>query len=425
MRASSSSNADTDASTSAGALATNVVHFVRLLRATGIRAGTSSTLTALSQVETAGIERRVDLRAALRSTLISRAEHRELFDVAFDLFWKDPQIQEKMMNALLPAIQGRGNKSAPPPPPLRLTDAYAPEAPKVDPKRLPNQPDELNFDATLTFSANEKLQRLDFEQMSALEWDAARKAVSRFALPMKLLRTRRTTSALRGRVDLRASLRESSKTAGEIVSIKRVTQAERPPHLVVLCDISGSMHRYTRMFLHFVHALANADRSNGNGRRQKLEVFLFGTRLTHVTRLLRGHDVDSALNCIAATAPDWSGGTRIGACLHEFNLHWSRRVLGQGAQVLLLTDGLDRDDSLLLATEAERLGKSCRSLTWLNPLLRYQGFEARAAGVRALMPHVDAFVPVHNLESIAELAAALSRPPLRRDGATMFRRATN
>lgn len=425
MRASSSSNADTDASTSAGALATNVVHFVRLLRATGIRAGTSSTLTALSQVETAGIERRVDLRAALRSTLISRAEHRELFDVAFDLFWKDPQIQEKMMNALLPAIQGRGNMSAPPPPPLRLTDAYAPEAPKVDPKRLPNQPDELNFDATLTFSANEKLQRLDFEQMSALEWDAARKAVSRFALPMKLLRTRRTTSALRGRVDLRASLRESSKTAGEIVSIKRVTQAERPPHLVVLCDISGSMHRYTRMFLHFVHALANADRSNGNGRRQKLEVFLFGTRLTHVTRLLRGHDVDSALNSIAATAPDWSGGTRIGACLHEFNLHWSRRVLGQGAQVLLLTDGLDRDDSLLLATEAERLGKSCRSLTWLNPLLRYQGFEAKAAGVRALMPHVDAFVPVHNLESIAELAAALSRPPRRRDGATMFRRATN
>lgn len=425
MRASSSSNADTDASTSAGALATNVVHFVRLLRATGIRAGTSSTLTALSQVETAGIERRVDLRAALRSTLISRAEHRELFDVAFDLFWKDPQIQEKMMNALLPAIQGRGNMSAPPPPPLRLTDAYAPEVPKVDPKRLPNQPDELNFDATLTFSANEKLQRLDFEQMSALEWDAARKAVSRFALPMKLLRTRRTTSALRGRVDLRASLRESSKTAGEIVSIKRVTQAERPPHLVVLCDISGSMHRYTRMFLHFVHALANADRSNGNGRRQKLEVFLFGTRLTHVTRLLRGHDVDSALNRIAATAPDWSGGTRIGACLHEFNLHWSRRVLGQGAQVLLLTDGLDRDDSLLLATEAERLGKSCRSLTWLNPLLRYQGFEAKAAGVRALMPHVDAFVPVHNLESIAELAAALSRPPRRRDGATMFRRATN
>ena len=425
MRASSSSNADTDASTSAGALATNVVHFVRLLRATGIRAGTSSTLTALSQVETAGIERRVDLRAALRSTLISRAEHRELFDVAFDLFWKDPQIQEKMMNALLPAIQGRGNMSAPPPPPLRLTDAYAPEAPKVDPKRLPNQPDELNFDATLTFSANEKLQRLDFEQMSALEWDAARKAVSRFALPMKLLRTRRTTSALRGRVDLRASLRESSKTAGEIVSIKRVTQAERPPHLVVLCDISGSMHRYTRMFLHFVHALANADRSNGNGRRQKLEVFLFGTRLTHVTRLLRGHDVDSALNSIAATAPDWSGGTRIGACLHEFNLHWSRRVLGQGAQVLLLTDGLDRDDSLLLATEAERLGKSCRSLTWLNPLLRYQGFEAKAAGVRALMPHVDAFVPVHNLESIAELAATLSRPPRRRDGATMFRRATN
>lgn len=397
-----------NAASHTGALANNVVHFVRLIRAAGVRAGTASTLNALAQVEAAGIERRADIRAALRSTLISRPEHRELFDIAFDLFWKDPQIQEKMLSALLPTVQGRGQTPPPPPPPQRLTDAFAPDAPRLDPKRLPNQQDEVNFDATLTFSASEKLQRMDFEQMNAAEWEAARKAAASLALPMRPLRTRRSAPARQGRIDLRACLQQSRKTGGEIIGIERTQPGERPPKLVVLCDISGSMHRYTRMFLHFVHALANATgASSRGGRPQKLEVFLFGTRLTHVTRHLRGQDVDVALARVAAAAPDWSGGTRIGACLHEFNLRWARRVLGYGVQVLLLTDGLDREDTTLLTKAADRLGRSCRNLIWLNPLLRYDGFEPRAAGVRALLPHVDTFVPVHNLNSIADLAKSL------------------
>jgi len=397
-----------NAASHTGALANNVVHFVRLIRAAGVRAGTASTLNALALVEAAGIERRADIRAALRSTLISRPEHRELFDIAFDLFWKDPQIQEKMLSALLPTVQGRGQTPPPPPPPQRLTDAFAPDAPRLDPKRLPNQQDEVNFDATLTFSASEKLQRMDFEQMNAAEWEAARKAAASLALPMRPLRTRRSAPARQGRIDLRACLQQSRKTGGEIIGIERTQPGERPPKLVVLCDISGSMHRYTRMFLHFVHALANATgASSRGGRPQKLEVFLFGTRLTHVTRHLRGQDVDVALARVAAAAPDWSGGTRIGACLYEFNLRWARRVLGYGAQVLLLTDGLDREDTTLLTKAADRLGRSCRNLIWLNPLLRYDGFEPRAAGVRALLPHVDTFVPVHNLNSIADLAQSL------------------
>lgn len=397
-----------NAASHTGALANNVVHFVRLIRAAGVRAGTASTLNALALVEAAGIERRADIRAALRSTLISRPEHRELFDIAFDLFWKDPQIQEKMLSALLPTVQGRGQTPPPPPPPQRLTDAFAPDAPRLDPKRLPNQQDEVNFDATLTFSASEKLQRMDFEQMNAAEWEAARKAAASLALPMRPLRTRRSAPARQGRIDLRACLQQSRKTGGEIIGIERTQPGERPPKLVVLCDISGSMHRYTRMFLHFVHALANATgASSRGGRPQKLEVFLFGTRLTHVTRHLRGQDVDVALARVAAAAPDWSGGTRIGACLYEFNLRWARRVLGYGVQVLLLTDGLDREDTTLLTKAADRLGRSCRNLIWLNPLLRYDGFEPRAAGVRALLPHVDTFVPVHNLNSIADLAQAL------------------
>ena len=184
--------------------------------------------------------------------------------------------------------------------------------------------------------------------------------------------------------------------------MRKAPEMKTPP-LVVLCDISGSMHRYTRMFLHFIHAL-----TNDTNAAQHVEVFLFGTRLTHITRQLRHKDVDAALARVASAAPDWSGGTRIGASLREFNQRWSRRVLGQGAVVLLLTDGLDRDDIGVLAASAERLRKSCRQLIWLNPLLRFDAFAPRAAGIQALLPHASKFVPAHNLQSIKSLAIALS-----------------
>ncbi|MBL8310920.1 MAG: VWA domain-containing protein [Burkholderiales bacterium] len=394
------------AGTTTGALARNVVHFVRLLRGAGVRAGPSATLAALGNVEAAGIEERADVKAALRAALVSRADQRLLFDIAFDMFWCDPKLQEKMLSALLPGVQGRGAEPAPPPP-ARLTDAYQ-SPPQPEAHRLPNQTEELEFDAALTFSASEKLQRMDFEQMNAAEWEAARHAITRLALPVKPLNTRRLRARSYGRIDLKACLRDCQRSGGELLHVPRAAPDQRPPALVVLCDISGSMHRYTRMFLHFVHALSNCPQRSHADRPGKIEVFLFGTRLTHVTRHLRGRDVDVALDSIAAAAPDWSGGTRIGACLEEFNLRWSRRVLSHGASVLLLSDGLDRDDTGRLAAAAERLGKSCRTLIWLNPLLRYEAFEPRAAGVRAILPHVDAFVPVHNLAAISDLALALA-----------------
>ncbi|MBI2316811.1 MAG: VWA domain-containing protein, partial [Betaproteobacteria bacterium] len=177
-------------------------------------------------------------------------------------------------------------------------------------------------------------------------------------------------------------------------------QRRRHPPLVVLCDISGSMNRYSRMFLHFLHAITND--------YDRVHAFVFGTRLTNVTRALRHRNIDVAMNEVADLVADWSGGTRIGACLKQFNLRWSRRVLGQNAAVLLISDGLDRDVGEGLALEAERLHKSCRRLIWLNPLLRYEGFEARPAGIRAMLPHVDAFLPVHNIESLKDLGRALS-----------------
>lgn len=381
-------------------LATNILHFTRVLRAAGLPLGTSSTLDALACVEVAGIETRQDLKAALRCVLVSRAEHLALFDAAFDLFWRDPDITAKMMAALLPEVSGRGNATPPPPPPTRLLDAMHGSQAQHAPQ--PTQdPDELEFDATLTFSANEKFQRLDFEGMTSDEWAQAKAAIAHFALPVKPLRRRRTRSVNRGNIiDLRRTLRESVRTGGEVIHLMRKAPEVKPPPLVVLCDISGSMHRYTRMFLHFIHALTNVE--------QHVEVFLFGTRLTHITRQLRHKDVDAALGRVASAAPDWSGGTRIGACLREFNQRWSRRVLGQGAVVLLLTDGLDRDDIEVLSASAERLGKSCRQLIWLNPLLRFEGFAPRAAGIQALLPHATKFVPAHNLQSIKSLANALS-----------------
>ncbi len=388
-------------------LATNVLHFTRILRDSGLPLGTRSTLDALACVEVAGIETRADLKAALRCVLVSRAEHLVLFDTAFDLFWRDPDIAAKMMAALLPEVSGRGTAKPPPPPPTRLLDAMHGQQSEAAPQ--PTQdPDELEFDATLTFSANEKFQRLDFESMTAAEWAQAKDAIADFALPVKPIRTRRTRGVDRGRIiDLRRTLRESVRTGGEVIHLARKAPQVKPPPLVVLCDISGSMHRYTRMFLHFIHALTNASIRTTNAG-QHVEVFLFGTRLTHVTRQLRHKDVDAALERVASAAPDWSGGTRIGACLHEFNQRWSRRVLGQGAVVLLLTDGLDRDDIHVLAASAERLGQSCRQLIWLNPLLRFDGFAPRASGIQALLPHATKFIPAHNLQSIKALATALS-----------------
>jgi len=217
---------------------------------------------------------------------------------------------------------------------------------------------------------------------------------------------RRTRAAARGHaVDLRATLRGMTGASGAVAPLRFRARRERTPPLVVLCDVSGSMDRYARMLLHFLHAITND--------RHRVHVLTFGTRLTNITRALRHRDVDVALARVTAAVGDWAGGTRIGSCLAEFNRKWSRRLLGQNAVVLLISDGLDADAGEGLAFEAERLAKSCERLVWLNPLLRYAGFEARPAGIRAILPYVDDFLPVHNLASLRELAAALSRPPAR------------
>ncbi len=389
-----------------GKLALNIAHFARALRKAGLPVGTGRVVDAIRAVEAVGFTDKRDFYFTLQACFVGRPEHREVFSQVFRLFWRDPQFMERMMSLLTPLVRGLDEPAEPTPAERRAAEALLDGAETRPPPRE-EEGEEVEVDATLTFSAEEQLKRLDFEQMSAAEQAAARRAIARLQLPVRPIASRRTRVSARGRVaDWRGTMRAALRSGGEVEGLVLRARRTRWPNLVALCDISGSMSSYSRMLLHFLHAAANA---KGAGWAQ-VYAFTFGTRLTNITRHLRQRDVDAALAAAGREALDWEGGTRIGACLHAFNRDWSRRVLGQGAVVLLISDGLDRDDPLRLGIEMERLHLSARRLIWLNPLLRWDGFAPRARGVRAILPHVDSFRACHNLASLEELVAALARP---------------
>jgi uncharacterized protein with von Willebrand factor type A (vWA) domain len=383
------------------------MHFARVLRAAGLPIGPDRVLDAVRALEVAGVERRDDFYWTLASVFLDRREQFEVYDQAFHIFWRDPQLLERVMAMFLPQVYGRQGREE------RQASSRVAEALRLKPKKPQETPieppQETQLDASLSFSAREVLQHADFETMTAEEIVQAKRMLANLRLPIPEIRVRRLAPDPQGlRVDLRASLRASLRNGAKIIPLKRRSPQRRHPPLVVLCDVSGSMNRYSRMFLHFLHSITND--------RDRVTSFVFGTRLTNISRYLRHRDVDVAMSGVSDAIADWSGGTRIGNCLREFNLRWSRRVLGQNAVVLMISDGLDGDVGEGLAREMERLHKSCRKLIWLNPLLRYEGFEARPAGVRAMLPHVDEFLPVHNVASLIDLARAL-------EGSHSYRRA--
>jgi uncharacterized protein len=381
-------------------LADNILHFVRVLRIAGLPVGPAKVIAALEAVAAVGVENREDFRAALESVLIERHEQQALFDQAFELFWRNPRLLERMMQLLLPKVYGRVPRDeAEAPLPARLAEAMSPPR---QPDRAETEEREVELDAALTFSAREVLQSRDFETMSVDELAQVKAMISRLRLPLPELTIRRTMPSSRGnQVDMRATLRAMTSARGAVVPLEWRKRRRRRPPLVVLCDISGSMDRYSRMLLFFLHAITND--------RDRVHTLLFGTRLTNITRYLKHRDVDVAVARVSAAVSDWAGGTRIGACLEEFNRRWSRRLLGQGAVVLFISDGLDSDVGEGLGAEMDRLARSCRRLIWLNPLLRYDGFEARPAGIRAMLPYVDEFLPVHNFDSLMQLSTAFAR----------------
>lgn len=390
-----------------GRLAENITHFARALRKAGLSVGPERVINAIRAVEAAGFTERRDFFQTLQACFVSKPEQLPVFSQIFKLYWRDPQFLERMMRAFSPLLRKDMPEVAKKAAEKRAAEALLEDPPMPEGREEPTPDEELVVDAALTVSAQEKLRQKDFEQMSLAEIAQAKRAIATIELPVRPIASRRTRANNRGQIaDWRATMRRAMRNGGEVRALSRKSKRQHWPNLVVLCDISGSMSGYSRMLLHFLHAAANA---KGAGWA-KVHAFAFGTRLTNITRALSNRDVDEALAQAGQEATDWEGGTTIGRCLENFNRDWSRRVLGQGAVVLLITDGLERDDTDLLAAQAERLRLSCRRLIWLNPLLRWDGFEARAGGMRALLPQVDSFRSAHNIASLHELADALSRP---------------
>ncbi|MEM5492132.1 VWA domain-containing protein [Hoeflea sp. AS16] len=380
-----------------GRIPDNVVYFARVLRKAGMKVGPAAVRDAVEAVQIAGIGSREEFYWVLHSVFVKRREDHEVFDQAFKLFWRTRDLVEKMIAMFSPVAMENKQREKLKAGETRVSQALFEGHEK---QRPPEDKPMIDIDARETISGNEVLRQQDFAQMTAFELSEAKNAIAKLTLPFDQVETRRyKPSASARKIDPRATMRAAMRTGGDLILPRFRKRRKVHPPLVIIADISGSMSQYTRIFLHFMHVLSE--------RRRGVHTFLFGTRLTNITRQMRNKDPDEAVDQCTGAVKDWSGGTRIGEALRLFNRQWSRRVLGQGAVVILITDGLERDSIDELDTEMDRLQRSCRRLIWLNPLLRFDGFEARARGVRTMLAHVDEFRPVHNIEAMADLVSAL------------------
>ena len=372
-----------------GQLLSHIVGFVQLLRIMGIDVSVGQSLDLVRALEYTPITSRDDFYATARCTLISRHEDLAQFEAAFAFYWRTPSTDPTML--ALPVLKT-------PPRNLRL-----PRAPRnTGEGEGQNEQQEERINLNLAYSASETLRAKDFGSFSYDEVQAARELLRTLAWRIAPRRTRRTRPTRRGsRIDMRRMLRHNMRYGGEplILPRKEVRTRQRP--LVVLCDISGSMDRYSLILLQFVHTISDGLR--------EVETFVFGTRLTRITRMLREQDIDDAVTNVSKHVTDWSGGTRIGDAIKEFNFVWARRVLHHGPVVLLISDGWDRGDSQLLSREMGRLQRSCHRLIWLNPLLGSANYQPLTQGMQAALPYVDDFLPVHNLNSLEQLGEKLSQ----------------
>ncbi|MGL4488504.1 MAG: vWA domain-containing protein [Rhizobiaceae bacterium] len=379
-----------------GRIADNIIYFGRTLRKAGMRVGPATVRDAIEAVIATGIGSRDDFYWTLHAVFVKRHEDRAVFDEAFRLYWKSRELVEKLIAMFSPVQMEGRQKEKQKAGETRVSKALFEGQQKRETVENPL----IEVDARFTLSEKEILRAKDFAQMTAEEIRLAKAEIARLRLPFDEVKTRRFHPNQQGtKIDPRAMMRQAMRTGGDLVLPRFRERRTVHPPLVILADISGSMSQYTRLFLHFLHALTED--------RRRVHTFLFGTRLTNITRQMRYRDPDEALALCSSLVKDWSGGTRIGEALGTFNRLWSRRVLGQGAVVLLISDGLERDEVGILGHECERLHKSCRRLVWLNPLLRFDGFEARARGVKAMLPHVDEFRAVHNLNALSDLCRSL------------------
>lgn len=393
-----------------GHLLHNLILFGRVLRGLGLDVNPGRMLDLVQALDTIQIGRKEDFYYTLRCLLVHRHEDFPLFDEAFELFWRKPAEGWTTLNLNTLAARRRSTRPRFTPPPLRPPNAAPAEG--ADPPPAADQPPLVQV--TLTYSAREVLRHKDFGELSGEELEAIQQLMRDLVWELGQRRTRRQQPGHGRLLDLRRILRRNLRHGGEVFEWATLEPKFKPRPLVIIADISGSMERYTRLLLHFVYALAE-------GLDQHVEAFVFSTRLTRITRQLRGRDPDRALRAVAHTVPDWSGGTRIGEALKTFNFDWGRRVLGRGAVVLLISDGWDRGDIELLRTEMARLQRSCYRLIWLNPLLGSPQYEPLTRGMQAALPYIDDFLPVHNLASLEDLADHLARLDERRYARRTFR----
>lgn len=380
--------------------AQHLISFGRVLRRAGLEVGTGQMIDALRALELIGVRRKEDVYQAFYSIFVTRREHQELFDQTFHLFWRKPSVLPEIMKLFLPTIEVpesvQSQKS------LRVRQALAEteKQKKIQITRSEDKNKEV-IDLVLTYSPLEVLRKKDFASFSAEEVMAAKCLLDEMHWPIAPKRTRRRVTDTKGHLlDLRRTVRKCLRHQGEMIKLSWHGLNMKPRPIVILCDISGSMERYSRMLLHFMHTMTSG--------MQQVETFVFGTRLTRITRYFRLRDIDEAIQSVSHIVNDWAGGTKIGASLKEFNFLWARRVLRSGAVVMIISDGWDRGDIPLLTREMERLSRSCYRLIWLNPLLGYEGYKPLTQGMQTALPHIDHFLPVHNLESLEQLGQVLA-----------------
>ncbi|MBV9789816.1 MAG: VWA domain-containing protein [Chloroflexi bacterium] len=368
----------------------HLLAFGRLLRQFGVAINPGQMLDLLAALEHVEIGRREDVYLTCRTILIRRREDLPLFDEAWQFFW---------------ASQRQGQPGGIALPDNRVQEVLIPrrlQRDRPDRARDKERPaeEQQEIEVQMSYSRSEQLRQKDFAQFTGDEMDQARLLIAQIAYRMAERPVRRWTSGKGRRIDTRRTLRQTLHSGGEALTLWHKTRRLKQRPLVVLCDISGSMDRYSRILLQFVHTISAGLRD--------VETFVFGTRLTRITRMLEHKDIDEAVREVGSAVQDWNGGTRIGDAIKEFNFKWGRRVLGRGAIVLLISDGWDRGDPELLGHEIARLQRTSYRLIWLNPLLGMPGYQPLTRGLQAALPHVDDFLPVHNLQSLEQLGAKLA-----------------
>lgn len=381
-----------------GKLADNLAAFARSLRRAGVRVDSARIALSTQAALAVGLANQDDLSAALEAVLVSREQDRMVFRELFEAFFRNPNMAHKLLSQLLPSAEGKAEPSKRRP---RVREALSPQQ-AFGKQAGPKQEDQkVDFDAAMTASDAQRLKHADFNALSATEYRLVERLARDIRMPLPTFASRRNQQGVRGAaLHWAGVLRQGVRTGGEPMVLPRLSPKRQPLPLLVLVDVSGSMERYARLLLAFLHAATR--------RHPRRDVFAFGTQLTDLTPAFRLADTDAMLAHASALIEDFAGGTQLGASLAQLRAQHARKLVGRRTMVLVITDGLDTGTPSALAQELLWLKRHSRRLLWLNPLLRFEGYAPLAQGAAELHRAADAMLAVHNLSSLEQLATSLA-----------------